>query len=182
MTLFKNNYRIETTRLHGWDYSSDGYYFVTICVKDRDHLFGHIAKGEMQLNPYGAIVEQCWFDLPNHYPNIKLDAFCVMPDHVHCIVQIDNNISLEAGFKPASTSFKPASTKTTTKRHGLFECIRAFKTFSARRINELRNSAGKHVWQSRFYDHIIRDQGSLERIREYINRNPKNWHDEASNL
>jgi putative transposase len=161
MTLFKNKYRIETTRMHGWDYLSDGYYFVTMCVKDRQHLFGCIAEGQMQLNSYGEIVEQCWFDLPNHYNNIKLDAFCIMPDHVHCIVQIDNGLPLETGLKPVSeTGLKPVSTKTITKHHGLFEFIRAFKTFSARRINELRNSAGEHVWQSRFYDHIIRDHGS----------------------
>jgi putative transposase len=174
MTLYKNKYRIETTRMHGWDYSSDGYYFVTICVKDRDHLFGKIIKGKMQLNPYGAIVKQCWFDLPNHYNNVKLDSFCIMPDHVHCIVQIENGVSLETGLKPVSM-------KTTPKRHGLFEFMRAFKTFSARRINVLRNSAGEHVWQSRFYDHIIRDHKSLERIREYIYRNPQNWHDKTSN-
>jgi putative transposase len=97
-----------------------------------------------------------------------------MPDHVHCILQIDNGVSVETGLKPVSM-------KTTAKRHGLFEFMRAFKTFSARRINVLRNSVGGHVWQSRFYDHIIRDHRSLERIREYIYRNPQNWHNATSN-
>jgi len=179
MTLYKNKYRVETTRLKGWNYSSDGNYFVTICVKNREHLFGHISNGKMILNEYGNIVEQCWFDLPNHYPNIKLDAFCIMPNHIHGIVVIDNGTVggtvVETGLKPVSTN--PPS----QKRHGLFEFIRALKTFSARRINEIRQSVGKTVWQQRFHDHIIRDNTSLERIRAYITNNPKKWDDDMFN-
>jgi len=178
MTLYKNKYRVETTRLKGWDYSSAGNYFVTICVKNREHLFGYVAHGEMVLNPYGKIVEQCWFDLPKHYPNIKLDAFRIMPNHIHGIIVIDNGIGdgmidgmvVETGFKPVSTT-----NTTNQKHHGLFEFIRALKTFSARRINEMRHSVGETVWQSRFHDHIIRDNSSLERIRKYIINNPKTW-------
>ena len=192
MTLYQNKYRIETTRLRGWDYSRDGFYFVTVCVKNRKYLLGDIIGGSMKLNKYGMIVNDCWFDLPNHYPNIKLDAFCIMPNHIHGIIEIDNGGAVETGFKPVSnipptvsgsaeTGFKPVSTIPTTAtptHHGLFEFVRALKTFSARRINELRKSAGEHVWQSRFHDHIIRCDGSLERIRKYIVNNPKSWHDD----
>ena len=194
MTLYKNKYRIETTRLRGWDYSQDGFYFVTVCVKNRKNLFGRVVDGTMRLNEYGMIVNNCWFDLPNHYQNIKLDAFCIMPNHIHGIIEIDNGGAVETGLKPVSiipptvsgsveTGLKPVSTPTKTptvyiKHHGLFEFIRALKTFSARRINELRKSIGENVWQSRFHDHIIRCDGSLERIRKYIVNNPKSWHDD----
>lgn len=72
MTLFQNRYRIESTRLKGWDYASEGSYFVTICTRDRDNLFGRVVKGKMELNQYGNIVNQCWLDLPNHYKNTLL--------------------------------------------------------------------------------------------------------------
>ncbi len=177
MTLFQNKYRIESTRLKGWDYSSDGYYFVTLCTKNRKHTFGYIENGKMILNQYGTIVEQCWFDLPNHYTNIRLDAFVVMPDHVHAIVIIDNTYPpVHTGFKPASMSLKPKSTDLSTpKHHGLFEFMRALKTFSARRINELRQSPGIPVWQTRFHDRIIRNVIEYYHVKNYIHKNPQRW-------
>lgn len=192
MTLFKNKYRAETTRLKGWDYAQDGYYFITVCIKNRVCLLGDIVDGTMKLNEYGKIVNDCWFDLPNHYSNIKLDVFCIMPNHIHGIIIINNGI-VDTGLKPVSinvskpsgivdTGFKPVSTTTphTTpppkKRHGLFEFVRALKTFSARRINELRKSVGDEVWQSRFHDRIVRNNIALQKIRNYIENNPKAWH------
>ena len=189
MTLYQHKYRIESTRLKGWDYKSNGSYFITICTKDRDHLFGYVENNKMVFNQYGTIVNQCWFDLPNHYQNIRLDAFIVMPDHVHGIIIIDNHnfmdnqycIDVETGLKPVSTfipnqSIIPIdSTNQLSKRHGLFEIVRAFKTFSGRRINELRLSSGKPVWQSRFHDHIIRDENEYFRIRQYIINNPNHY-------
>ena len=166
MTLFANKYRIESARLKGWDYSSPGYYFIAICTKNRECLFGEI-------------LENCWNDLPNHYPNLKLDQFVVMPNHVHGIIIIENNnntidyqgVPVETGLKPVSTGTSGTSDKT----HGLFEFIRALKTFSARRINEYRQTPGTSVWQTRFHDHIIRDDDELNRIRKYIINNPSNW-------
>ena len=198
MTLYHNKYRVETTRLKGWDYTSDGYYFVTICTHNREHLLGHIQHGKMILNPCGQMVENGWFDLPNHYPNIRLDAFCVMPNHIHGIIVIDNTTTnvVETGFKPVSnissgelieTGFKPVSTgalstdPSSAKRHGLFEMVRALKTFSARRINELRNTPGQPVWQSRFHDHIVRNDAALQRIRQYIANNPQTWDNDMFN-
>jgi putative transposase len=166
MTLYQNKYRVETTRLQNWDYASDGWYYITICTKGRDNIFGIVEKGIMQLNNHGKIVEQCWFDLPNHYSNLILDAFVVMPDHVHGIMII-NNTRVETGFKPVSTGTKP--------RHGIFEFVRALKTFSSRRMNELDNTAGKSRWQPRFHDHIIRDEQELFRIQQYIFNNPATW-------
>ena len=136
-------------RLPGYDYAQPGAYFVTICTRDHASLFGAIADGMISLTVRGRIVRNTWLRLPEHYP-VELDAFVVMPNHVHGIIVIP---SVGAGFKPAPT---------------LSEIVRAFKTFSARRI-------GHPVWQRNFYEHIVRSEAALERIRQYIVDNPARW-------
>ncbi|GIV83933.1 MAG: hypothetical protein KatS3mg052_0940 [Candidatus Roseilinea sp.] len=160
-------------RLKGYDYSQAGAYFITICTKDRACLFGEVVNGEMRLNALGQIVHGVWNNLPNHYAGVEMDAFVVMPNHVHGIVVI-----VGAGFKPAPTT----TTAPTTTRHGLPEIVRQFKTFSARRINEMRGTPGVSVWQRNYYEHIIRNEESLHRIREYIANNPLKWELDRENL
>ena len=164
MTLYQNKYRVESTRLRGWDYASDGTYYITICTFGRERYLGKIANGKMQLNAFGAIVEKCWFDLPNQYKNIVLNAFMIMPDHIHAIMIITNT-NVNTGLRPVSTT--PIST--------IFEFVRALKSFSSRRMNELDISPGKTRWQSHFYDHIILDERELYRIQQYIHNNPAVW-------
>lgn len=151
--MFKRSDERKLCRLHGYDYSQNGYYFVTICVFDMDHVFGHIFDGEMQLNIFGKITKQCLFDLPNHYSNCFIDEMIIMPNHVHGIIVIDNDI--------------------TVKRHGLSEMIRAFKTFSARKINKEYPNIG-FKWHKSFNDRIIRNEKELYAIRQYIKNNPTN--------
>jgi len=129
-------------------------------------LFGWISDERMFLNQAGRIVQDCWADLPNHYPNIELDEFVVMPNHVHGILVIldDEPHSVRAGLRPART-----------KRYALSEIVRAFKSFSSRKINSMRGTMGRPVWQRNYYEHIIRDERSLGRIREYIDTNPQRW-------
>lgn len=158
MALYHNKYRVETTRLQNWDYTSDGRYYITICAKDRVPFLGKIEKGVMIINECGRIVEQCWFDLEHHYPNLQLDAFVIMPNHIHGIMIIDNSIKT---------------------RHGIFEFVRAFKTFSSRHMNELENTPGKTRWQYRFHDHIIRDEIDYVRIKQYIQDNPLSWENDS---
>jgi putative transposase len=178
MTLFKNKYRIESIRLKGYDYSTDGYYFVTICTFNNESLLGKIEEGKMALNRFGIIVEQCWNDLSNHYSNIVLDDFVFMPNHFHGIVIIDNKRLLQRNTKNTfvEMGLKPISTNSENKiQHGLSEFIRALKTFSSRRINEIRGTIGTPVWQSGFYDHIIHGDDELNLVRQYISENPENW-------
>jgi putative transposase len=234
-------------RLKGYDYTQPGAYFITICTHGRECLFGEIIDGEMHLNEAGQIVVQTWQDLPNHVPNVQLDAFVVMPNHVHGIIIItDRTGGIGAGFKPARTTMgpgsaadsgstpgpdsavgagstagpgsvgagsvgagsEPAPTKTTTtapgsaagsgpvgagsepaptepaptrSSYGLPEIVRQFKTFSARRINELRGTPGTPVWQRNYYEHIIRNESSLNRIRQYIAENLARWDADQEN-
>ena len=169
MTQEKNR---KSNRLKDYDYSRNGYYFVTICVKDRQELFGTVENNQMILNDLGKIAERCWIDLPNHYMNCALDEFTIMPNHIHGIVVIDDELltnHVVTGLKPV-----------TTKNHSLSEVIRGFKTFSSRRINEL-NPALLFRWQRSFYDHIIRNEKSLEKIREYVVYNPLKWELDRNN-
>jgi putative transposase len=129
-----------------------------------------LVKLKMQLNEYGEIVEKCWFDLPNHYKNCVLDAFIIMPNHIHGIVIIDNDNPVGNGF--VGNGFKPFPT--TEKIHGLSEIIRGFKTFSSKNIN-LKFGEKIFQWQKSFYDHIIRNEKSLFQICEYIQNNPLKW-------
>jgi REP element-mobilizing transposase RayT len=149
-------------RLENYDYSRDGYYFVTICVEDRREWFGKVEEGEMVLNRYGKFVNQCWDDLPNHYLNCSLDIFVTMPNHVHAIIVIRNKDAVGNGFKPFPT-------------HGLSEIVRGFKTFSSRRINEETKDNRGFEWQKSFYDHVIRNEKSLENLWQYIMYNPLKW-------
>ena len=152
-------------RLKEYDYSQAGAYFVTVCAGRRKTLFGEIVKEGTRLNHFGMAVKKCWEDLPRHYHFLQLDAFLVMPNHIHGILMITGNSNVGAGFKPAPTS----------KRHALPEIIRALKTFSARRINEIRGTPGTPVWQRNYYEHVIRNEIDLEEIREYIQNNPFKW-------
>jgi REP element-mobilizing transposase RayT len=120
-----------------------------------EHIFGKVIEGEMKLNEYGLIVQDCWYDLPNHYQNLVLDEFCIMPNHVHMIMIIKNVEGV--------------------KKHGISEFVRAFKTFSSRKINEVRNTPGKKNWKVDFWDEIIRTVERYYEIKEYIRNNPKNW-------
>jgi REP element-mobilizing transposase RayT len=158
----------------------------------REALFGEIVNGEIELNRYGQIVLNAWFDLPRHYRYVELRAVVVMPNHVHGIVIFDGNGrggSVGNYSEPdkiiAGKSLVPEVTQTrpyvTTKRHDLPEIVRAFKSFSARRINIMRHTEGVPVWQRNYYEHIIRNEGEIDKITRYIESNPFMWAEDNEN-
>jgi REP element-mobilizing transposase RayT len=150
-------------RLEGYDYSQPGAYFITLCAKNRECLFGKIDNGEMTLNDYGMAVKETWFDLVNHISGIVLDEFIIMPNHLHGIVVIGGEESpVRAGLEPAPTNALP-------------EIVRQLKTFSARRINKIRQTPGVPVWQRNYFEHVIRGENEINQLRQYIIHNPKNW-------
>ncbi len=169
MKFNPDSHHRRSIRLKEYDYSQPGAYFITICTKNRECLFGEIVDGGMELNDLCKIVVECWEDLPNHYPYIELDTFVIMPNHIHGIIVRYDDVG--AGLKPAPTK----------KRHGLHEIIRALKTFSSRRINLIRNTVGTPVWQRNYYEHIIRNEKSLFEIRQYIINNALLWADDEEN-
>jgi putative transposase len=151
-----NVHHRRSIRLKEYDYSEAGAYFVTICTHNREYIFGDIMDCEMKLNEFGQIIMDCWNNLPNHYQHLILDISIIMPNHFHGIIIITNVNNVGAGLKPAPTI---------KKRHGLSEIVRAFKTFSSRRINQIRNTHGVPVWQRNYYEHIIRNENELNKIR-----------------
>ena len=184
--------RRKTLRLSSYDYAQPGAYYVTLCAQRRACIFGRVVDGQMRLNEYGESVTACWLDLPGHYDHVRLDAFVVMPNHVHAVIGLRGNDdtavdqthdnTVGAGLRPAPTVADDAATKTNAvapKRHALPEIVRAFKSFSARHINEIRNSPGAPVWQRTYYEHVVRSESELGRIRAYVRDNPARWTSDA---
>ncbi len=150
----------------------------------------------MLFSEAGRIVQAVWEELPRHYPHVRLDAWVVMPNHVHGIVVltsagtggmddgdgvastgVGSQAWVGAGFKPAPTGGGDGG----APRHALSEIVRAFKTFSARRINALQGTQGASFWQRNYYEHVIRNETALNRIRQYIMENPARWDDDREN-
>lgn len=155
--------RRRSLRLPEYDYSQSGAYFVTICVQGRECVLGEIQAGAVCLSPVGEIAANSWAWLEVGYPQISLDAWVVMPNHIHGI------IALETDGRGGSR------TAPTAKPKPLGRLIGAFKTISTKGINALRRMPGLPFWQRGYYEHVIRDDASLNRIREYIANNPVRW-------
>ena len=186
MAFGREQNRRQSIRLPSYDYAQAGAYFVTICTYNRDCLLGEIPGSEMSLTRAGEVALGCWNDLPNHYSHVEIDEFVVMPNHVHGIIVLTDqqgktSISESvtgAGRGQVGAGLKPAPTE---RRHPLPEIVRAFKTFSSRRINERRGSPGVPVWQRNYYERVIRDERELDAIRQYIVDNPAKWAEDIEN-
>jgi REP element-mobilizing transposase RayT len=150
-------------RLPYFNYASSGLYFVTICTHDRKHLFGTIKNGIFEKSRFGLIVEQCWDNIPRSSPYAGTDEFVIMPDHIHGIIEIKNP---DEPREMKELRFDPG-------RRTLSIVVRNFKAAVSIQCREM--DAGIIVWQSRFYDRIIRNEGELNRIRKYIQDNPLQW-------
>jgi putative transposase len=178
--------RRKRIRLIGYDYSLPGAYFVTICTKDRAAIFGDFVEGEMRMNDFGVIVQTCWNELPSHYPQVQLNAFVVMPNHIHGIIIInDDAVRSNHRLSPMNiTENEPSVGARSPRPYGkitLGNIIAFFKYQSTKRCNVIRNSPGIKLWQRNYYDHIIRSERSMNRIREYIKANPDRWQWDGKN-
>lgn len=165
MTLYKNKYRIESVRCQNWNYTSNGYYFVTICTYNREKFFGDVIEDKMQLSPVGTIVAEEWQKTAQIRSYVELDEWIVMPNHLHGIIIIKN----ETFRRNVSTEM----VKSRLKPKSLGSIISQIKSVCTKRIWEA--GFDDFNWQDRFYDHVIRDEESLHNIREYIVNNPLKW-------
>jgi REP element-mobilizing transposase RayT len=146
-------------RLRGYDYAQAGAYFLTLCTQGRAKLFGRVAGGAVDLTDIGRIVAEEWERTPTIRPNVELDAFVVMPDHMHGIIVI-------AWRDAAAPAPDPAVLR--SPAHSIGAIVRGFKGAVVRRV-------GAPIWQRNYYEHIIRSEAALERIRRYIEANPARW-------
>ncbi|MDO8750717.1 MAG: transposase [Dehalococcoidia bacterium] len=162
-------------RLPKYDYSLPGAYFITICTFQRLPLFGEIANGEMRLTPHGHAAQDCWRSLADHFSIVTLDAFVVMPNHVHGVLLLTSVGAQHAAPLPQQPS------KPHVAPHSLGAFVRGFKSAVTREVNALRQFPGVPVWQRNYYEHIIRDDDELNRIRQYIIDNPSKWNEDENN-
>jgi len=144
-------------------------YFVTVCTHERELVFGEIMGGKVVLNQVGRVVEEEWQQTSTLRPYVVLDEFIVMPNHFHAILMIISAGRGTARRAPTTEQFgKPVSGSLPT-------IIRSFKSATAKLINNLRSAPGIPLWQRNYYEHIVRNEGALRRIREYILTNPLRW-------
>ena len=192
---FKNKYRIPSARLRHWDYSTNAQYFVTICTAYKICWFGEIINETMELSEIGKIAQKCWNEIPFHFPFVKLGAFVVKPNHVHGIIIIDKSeyknvdvainvdVTVETQYFASlpSPSLIPSISSTNGNKFGpqsqnLASIVRGFKIGVTKfaGINTM-----EFKWQSRYHDHIIRNEESFQRIEHYIINNPARWLDDV---
>ena len=161
-------------RLPGHDYSTPGAYFITICAYGHECLFANVIDAKARLSPYGEIVREEWERSATLRPTITLDAFAVMPNHLHGVVALQEDSSVGAhSCAPLRAAHPNAPLQRRTRSVSSF--VAQFKASAARRINALRGTRRAPVWQRNYYEHIIRDEADLERIRFYIQDNPNRW-------
>ncbi|MES2800163.1 MAG: transposase [Bacteroidota bacterium] len=179
MTYYLHNRK--SLRIKGYNYAAEGFYFITICTFDRQHLFGEIENKHIKLNDAGKIAKQCWELIPIHCPNTKIHDFVIMPDHIHGIIEIlyesdgvganDDSPLLSPNHSPLPMENYIQKFESPKKTIG--SVIRGFKIGVTKWMREF--TPHHQIWQRNYYEHIIRDQQSYDRICFYINSNPENW-------
>lgn len=187
---FNNKYRIASARASWWNYGWNGAYFITICTKNRDHFFGEIENGQMKLSKIGLLADVFWLEIKNHTENIELGAFVVMPNHIHGILILDkpeNKIieTVETGHALSLQTQQQISIKTPAQqrfqnqgKNTVSSIIGSYKSAVTKHCNRLKLTDENGVvfgWQTRFHDHIIRNDEEYQKINDYIESNPLNW-------
>ena len=186
MRYDSNKHHRRSIRLKGFDYTREGAYFVTICTQNQACLFGEIVNGQMRLNDVGKVVDICWRAIPKHFPRVVLDAFVIMPNHVHGIIWIGPANRANVGAKnlsplppqPPRPSQRDASAfRSPSKTVG--SIVRGFKIGVTKWVRTNKNFYT--VWQRNYYEHIIRNDTALNRLRQYITDNPVRWEEDREN-
>ena len=162
-------------RLKDYDYSQAGAYYVTIDVQNRECFLGEIVNYEMVLNDAGKMMEEQWVALTERFPNIELDLYQVMPNHIHGIIVVG-----------ATLAKRPVGVVAQNKNPTLGDIIGAFKSITTHEYilgvdNKHWPQFYKRLWQRNYYEHVVRDEKDLNRIRDYIQSNPANWDEDEEN-
>ena len=172
--------RRRSVRLRGFDYSSRGFFFVTICTAEKKATLGKIIDYKPELTAIGEIVEKCWLSIPEHFPNVYLDEWVIMPNHLHGIIVI----KYPKGYDPerrGTACRAPTPVRQALEGFGkpteasLPTIIRSFKSAATKKVREEFGNRIYKLWQRSYYEHIIRDEDSFNKIRNYIWENPIQW-------
>lgn len=191
--LFRNKYRIDSARLKGYDYSLNALYFITICTNEMISYFGEIHDKKMILNETGQIAHNFWQGIPQHFPNCQLDKFIVMPNHVHGILMLNNKAKQDSGAVETlhatsqneqqkqnenQVQSKPKNqimSNISPKSGSISTIIRSYKSAVTK---DVRTFQSEFTWQTRFHDHIIRNDKEYQKIANYIVENPLKWQED----
>jgi REP element-mobilizing transposase RayT len=198
MTYDHNRHHRRSIRLRGYDYTQSGAYFITICSRDRASIFADIVNGVVRLTPVGEVVAICWEAIPGHFPSAELDAFVVMPNHLHGIVVLG-----DADIANSDTACRVPTDGPASERFGapvagsIPTIVRSFKGAVTKAINDdlSRGTACRNLltdrlgplprgripspWQANYHEHIIRNDRALTHLRDYIATNPARWLDDS---
>ena len=177
-------------RLREYDYHQAGAYFVTIVAQDRRCLFGDVAAAKMQLNAAGQMVQAVWDELSTHYRSVETDLFVVMPNHIHGVIVLVGAgpcACPESGGQPQGVAPTNARSANHDVALSLPDVLHRFKTLTTQRYVVGVKEHGwvrfnSRLWQRNYFEHVIRDEDSLNRIRQYINDNPARWEFDGENL
>lgn len=189
MNYNKYKHHRRSIRLKGYDYAQAGAYFVTICTQNRECLFGDVVDGEMRSNDAGCMIQKWWHESAEKFKNIELDEFVIMPNHFHGIIMIVGAALCgrpEINAQPPTTGYTTGTGQPQRVAPTLGNIIDWFKTMTTNEyIRNVRQENwppfnGK-LWQRNYYEHIIRSEKEMNRIREYIIENPMRWADDENN-
>ncbi len=157
----------KTIRLQNWDYRSPAQYFITICTKNREPLFGEIIKIEMHLNELGSYASQCLNNINIYNKNADVPVFIIMPNHIHAIIELKNKIN-----NYQTNKFDPLLSRSISS---------VLNIYKGRVTKYAKENNIDSVWQARFYDHILKDPKEYEHIANYIKNNPRAWDNDLFN-
>ena len=157
-------------RLKDYDYSQEGAYFVTICTQKKAAILGRIVAGAVRLNRFGNVVNTCWTKMPHHFPNVEIDTFVIMTNHIHGIIVLIDNCR-----GAVAAPFGAGEVTSPLRKCTLGQVIAYFKYQTTKSINRICNTPGNRIWQRNYYEHVIRNEDDLNEIRQYILDNPVKW-------
>ncbi|HCN37684.1 MAG TPA: transposase [Bacteroidetes bacterium] len=181
MDNYSKNPKRKSIRLKGYDYSQSGLYFITICVQNRECLFGKIENGIMILNELGNIANNFWIEIPEHFPMIEIHEHIIMPNHLHGIIEIVGTRRGVSLPNPDGSSHVVSPNEHQRQFSipipgSISTIINQYKSSVKRWCN--KNGHEYFKWQSRFHDHIIRSEDDYYNISNYIINNPAKWQED----
>ncbi len=164
----------QSIRLRKFNYAQPGFYFITICTAQRQMLFGHIADAEMHLNDLGRLAHQHWQMLPNHYPNLHLHDFIIMPNHMHGIIQLVG-AQFIAPKNQKEINQGAINQGAINRAPTVGDIVRGFKARVTYTAHVQGILLGAPAWQRNYHEHVIRDEMTYRKIADYVRTNPQRW-------
>ena len=165
-------------RLWNFNYDSPGCYFITICTKDRKNYFGEIINKKIELSNIGITAQQCWQEIPDHFSNIAIDDFVIMPNHIHGIVQIKKNVGV-ADLRPLQYKLSSAQLVGVDRSKMILpKIVHGYKSSVTRALNI---KGVKFAWQRSYFDEFINNEEIYKNVSFYIKHNVDNWENDEFN-